>query len=119
MLKDHKINLDQLLVIHNAMKYPITYVQGPPGTGKTATILNLILTAFFNGRTVLFCSHNNHPIDLDGKEHFEDEIVRQRDRKKDEICREHHMELIRVENAYARRYNHIKVILENYFKRLK
>ena len=56
-------NLDQLLAINNAMKYPLTYVQGPPGTGKTHTIVNTILTAFFNGKTVLFCSHNNHPID--------------------------------------------------------
>ena len=45
------------------MKYPLTYVQGPPGTGKTNTILNTILTAFFNERTVLFSSSNNHPID--------------------------------------------------------
>lgn len=45
------------------MKYPLTYVQGPPGTGKTNTIINTIATAFFNGRTVLFASYNNHPID--------------------------------------------------------
>jgi hypothetical protein len=59
---DKKLNLDQLLAINNAMKYPVTYVQGPPGTGKTNTIINTILTAFFNGKTVLFCSYNNHPI---------------------------------------------------------
>lgn len=62
-LIDRKINLDQLLAIHNAMKYPAAYVQGPPGTGKTNTILNTILTAFFNERSVLFTSYNNHPID--------------------------------------------------------
>jgi len=38
LLNEH-INLDQLLAINNAMKYPLTYVQGPPGTGKTNTIL--------------------------------------------------------------------------------
>lgn len=38
-----------------------------------------------------------------------------RDRKKEEICRAHDMELIRVENSYARRYQHIKRILETYF----
>ncbi len=54
-------------------------------------------------------------IELDGKEHYEDEVVRRRDRKKEEICRAHHLQLIRVENSYARRYNHIKSILENYF----
>ena len=44
------------------MKYPIAYIQGPPGTGKTNTIINTIVTAFFNERTVLFASYNNHPI---------------------------------------------------------
>lgn len=61
-LIDKKINLDQLLAINNAMKYPIAYIQGPPGTGKTNTILNTIVTAFFNEKTVLFASYNNHPI---------------------------------------------------------
>lgn len=61
-LINRQINLDQLLAIHNAMKYPVAYIQGPPGTGKTNTILNTIATAFFNGRTVLFASYNNHPI---------------------------------------------------------
>lgn len=61
-LIDQKVNLDQLLAINNGMKYPVTYIQGPPGTGKTNTIINTILTAFFNGKTVLFSSYNNHPI---------------------------------------------------------
>lgn len=62
-LLDNKINLDQLLAINNALKYPVTYIQGPPGTGKTNTILNTILSAFLNERTVLFACFNNHPID--------------------------------------------------------
>ncbi len=62
-LVNNRINLDQLLAIHNAMKYPLTYIQGPPGTGKTNTIINTITTAFFNEKTVLFSSYNNHPID--------------------------------------------------------
>lgn len=62
-LTDQNINLDQLLAIQNGMKYPLTYIQGPPGTGKTNTIINTIVTAFFNERTVLFASYNNHPID--------------------------------------------------------
>ena len=61
-LIDKNINLDQLLAINNAMKYPVAYIQGPPGTGKTNTIINTIMTAFFNERTVLFASYNNHPI---------------------------------------------------------
>ena len=44
------------------MKFPLAYIQGPPGTGKTNTIINTIVTAFFNEKTVLFSSYNNHPI---------------------------------------------------------
>ncbi|SEL52796.1 Protein of unknown function [Ruminococcus sp. YRD2003] len=54
-------------------------------------------------------------IELDGKEHIEDEIVRERDRKKNQICRDHGFELIRVENSYARRYNFIKNVLIDFF----
>jgi len=61
-LLNSNINLDQLLAIHNGLKYPLTYIQGPPGTGKTNTIINTIISAFFNERTVLFTSYNNHPI---------------------------------------------------------
>lgn len=61
-LINQKINMDQLLAIHTAMKYPVAYIQGPPGTGKTNTIINTIVTAFFSERTVLFVSYNNHPI---------------------------------------------------------
>ncbi len=62
-LVNNRVNLDQLLAIHKAMKYPIAYVQGPPGTGKTNTIVNGIATAFFNEKTVLLVSYNNHPVD--------------------------------------------------------
>ncbi len=62
VLIDDKVNLDQLLAIHNAEKYPVAYIQGPPGTGKTSTIINTIVTSFFNEKTVLFVSYNNHPI---------------------------------------------------------
>lgn len=57
-------------------------------------------------------------IELDGKEHFDDAVVKERDRKKNAICKAHNMEIIRVENSYARRYNHIKGILMDYFSRV-
>lgn len=57
-------------------------------------------------------------IELDGREHFGDSIVKKRDMIKNNICREHGFELIRVENSYARRYNYIKDILINYFTRI-
>ncbi len=62
VIYDDKVNIDQMRVIYNSMKYPITYVQGPPGTGKTQTILNVILSAFFYLKTTLICSANNKPI---------------------------------------------------------
>lgn len=62
-LLKRQANLDQLLAIHNAVKYPVTYIQGPPGTGKSYTIVNTIITAFFNEKTVLLSTYNNHPID--------------------------------------------------------
>ena len=54
-------------------------------------------------------------IELDGKEHLDDESVKRRDRIKQDICRKHGFELIRVENSYARRYNYIKGILSEFF----
>lgn len=63
VIYDRRVNIDQMRVIYNTIKYPITYVQGPPGTGKTQTILNVILSAFFNERTVLVCASNNKPVD--------------------------------------------------------
>lgn len=60
---DKKININQLRVLYNAMKYPVTYVQGPPGTGKTQTIINTVLSAFYNNKSVLVCSSNNKPVD--------------------------------------------------------
>ena len=62
-LVSSRVNLDQLLAMNHAMRYPVSYVQGPPGTGKTMTIVNTVITAFFNDRTVLVSSYNNHPID--------------------------------------------------------
>lgn len=63
VLIDEKANTDQLRVIYNALVQPITYVQGPPGTGKTQTIINILISSFFNGQTVLVSSNNNKPID--------------------------------------------------------
>ncbi len=58
-------------------------------------------------------------VELDGKEHYEDEAVRCRDEKKNRICEAHNLQLIRVENSYARRYNYIKNILLDYFSRMR
>ncbi len=62
ILYDKKININQMRVLYNALKYPVTYVQGPPGTGKTKTIINVALSAFYNEKEMLICSSNNKPV---------------------------------------------------------
>lgn len=54
-------------------------------------------------------------IELDGLEHRTNAAVAARDRKKEEICKRHGFELIRVDNTYARRYHYIRSILIRYF----
>ena len=63
VIYDSRVNIDQARVVFNAVKHPLTLVQGPPGTGKTQTILNVILTAFFNDKNVLVTSNNNIAVD--------------------------------------------------------
>lgn len=60
---DNKFNIDQINAINIGMKSPASYIQGPPGTGKTQTLLNAIVSAEFNGKTVLVTSNNNIPMD--------------------------------------------------------
>lgn len=61
-LIDNNINEYQIRVIYNSLTAPVTYVQGPPGTGKTHTIINVLISAFFNDDKVLVSSNNNKPI---------------------------------------------------------
>ncbi len=60
---DEKYDIDQISAINAGMKSFVSYIQGPPGTGKTQTILNAIVTAMFNDKTVLVTSNNNIPMD--------------------------------------------------------
>lgn len=60
---NNQVNISQLRVIANALKHPVTYVQGPPGTGKTHSIINLLISTFFNDQSVIVSSNNNKPID--------------------------------------------------------
>ena len=54
-------------------------------------------------------------IELDKKEHLDEELLRQRDRQRTELGKKIDLQMIRVEHSYARRYNHIKEILINFF----
>ena len=73
VLFDTHVNADQAFAIYSALKNKVTYVQGPPGTGKTCTIFNVILSCFFDGKTVLVSTNNNRPLDgIAKKLHFKD-----------------------------------------------
>ena len=63
VLYDKRVNADQMLVLYNAMKNPVTYVQGPPGTGKTQTLFNVVISCYFNQRKTLITTMNNKPVD--------------------------------------------------------
>jgi len=63
IIMDFPLNPDQIRSIHSGLNHPVTYVQGPPGTGKTTAIHSLIVSAFFNERSILVSSNNNKPID--------------------------------------------------------
>lgn len=63
VIYNEKVDPDQMRVIYNAMKNPVTYVQGPPGTGKTQTLFNVLVSAYYSGKTTLVCSMNNKPVD--------------------------------------------------------
>jgi hypothetical protein len=54
-------------------------------------------------------------VELDGKEHRVEAAVMRRDERKAAICQSHGFQLIRIDNTYARRYNHIRDILVRYF----
>lgn len=60
---DDRVNADQAYVAYSALKNKVTYVQGPPGTGKTSTIYNVLLSCFFNNKSVLVSTSNNRPLD--------------------------------------------------------
>ncbi len=54
-------------------------------------------------------------IELNGREHIEEEIIRYRRNQKQELCRTLGLQMISVESCYARRYHYIKEILIDFF----
>ena len=74
---------------------------------------------FYTGRFDFVVYERQPRTKIDGREHQEKSVVMERDRKKNQICREHGFELIRIENTYARRYQFMKDILMKYFASVK
>ena len=54
-------------------------------------------------------------IELEGRERMQEELVQKVEKQKLELCKAFDMQMIRVENSYARRYNYIKEILTDFF----
>lgn len=56
-------NLSQRKALENAFSYDISMIEGPPGTGKTQTILNIIVNAIMEGKSIAVVSQNNFAIE--------------------------------------------------------
>lgn len=54
-------------------------------------------------------------VELEGRERMQEELVQKVEKQKLELCKAFDMQMIRVENSYARRYNYIKEILTDFF----
>ncbi len=52
-------NLSQQEAVYNAFNNRISVIEGPPGTGKTQTILNIIVNAILQNKTIAVLSNNN------------------------------------------------------------
>lgn len=65
-----QLNNSQEKSICAALKNPLTVITGPPGTGKSQLVINLIVNAIFEGKSVLFSSNNNFAVDVVKKRIF-------------------------------------------------
>ena len=54
----------QLEAIKDCAKGKSFILDGPPGTGKSQTIVNMIVNAFYNGKTVLFVAEKKAALDV-------------------------------------------------------
>ena len=92
--------------------------------GLTPRLENYYKMARFDFVVFDITDKNSLPIpllafEIDGIEHETDEVVKSRDKKKQELSDMHNFPLIHVKNAYARRYEHVKKILEDFFAKLE
>lgn len=55
-------------------------------------------------------------VEVDGIEHETDEKVIKRDKKKEQICKDNNLKLVRIKNDYSRRYYYIKETIKFIFE---
>ncbi len=58
------LNADQKESIQKGLTDSFTVVTGPPGTGKSQVLVNLVINALINDRSVLFASNNNKAVNV-------------------------------------------------------
>lgn len=63
VIRDGKVNAEQLDAIRRSLGSDTTYVWGPPGTGKTTTLARIVEAHYRAGRTVLLVSNTNIAVD--------------------------------------------------------
>ena len=58
------MNTEQRQAIHRSLTEPLTIITGPPGTGKSQVVTNLLITAAWQKKNILFASKNNKAVDV-------------------------------------------------------
>lgn len=58
------LNSSQKKAIRKGLTDSFTVVTGPPGTGKSQVLVNLVINALVNDRSVLFASNNNKAVNV-------------------------------------------------------
>ncbi len=58
------LNTEQRQAVVQGLSAPLTVVTGPPGTGKSQVVTSLLANMAWQGASVLFCSKNNHAVDV-------------------------------------------------------
>lgn len=58
------LNRSQRKATLDAFNNSISVITGPPGTGKSQVVLNILVNAFENNKSVLFTSKNNKAVDI-------------------------------------------------------
>lgn len=58
------LNEDQKNSIKKGLTESFTVVTGPPGTGKSQVLVNLVINALVNDKSVLFASNNNKAVNV-------------------------------------------------------
>lgn len=63
LIQINEMDPSQRKAVASALNNKISVITGPPGTGKTQMIMNLMINAMLNGKSVLIASKNNKAVD--------------------------------------------------------